>query len=83
MLDVEIYLHSIKATWIKRLFQYEQPNSSWNILVLHLNEMCCNPQILLNMRFLKTSESPKISQIPIFYAQVLLAYNHSKIEIDI
>ena len=72
MIDIESHCEVLKAAWVKRIVESE--NCNWSFLSnLYFKHFGSNYQIL-KCSFANTNSLPSLSQIPIFYQQVITAF---------
>ena len=76
MIDVQAFFDSIKATWIKRYLECH--THEWAILMkMHLEIV--PKHIIFHMNFDQSTQFPLINKLPIFYQEVIIAFNRSKL----
>ena len=76
MIDVGSFFASIKTSWIARLIKNE--TCTWNAIGrCHLNIMG-KENLLLETTFTKIENLPIIKNMPLFYQQMIIAYNKCK-----
>jgi hypothetical protein len=76
-IDVESLFLSLKASWMKRIYENETEN--WNCIARNNFKFLGNLNNILNTSFIKTQELPSCKKMSPFYQQVLIAYNRCKI----
>ena len=75
MIDIASKLKAMKASWVYKL---KNEDSDWNVLGNeYLNSLGEN-NLTLYYNFTNSKQFPLISSIPIFYQNMILAYNEAK-----
>ena len=80
MLDLESFFESLKGTWLYRI---ANSPDNWTIIPYFYISKIMPFNCILQMSFRNKKEFPCISNIPIFYQQVILAHCKAKPNIDI
>lgn len=68
LVDIELKLKAIKASWVKRLI--DESNVNNNIVNSYLNVMKIDLNYLLTLSETKTENFTLISKLPIFYKEI-------------
>ena len=75
MIDIESYFLALKASWIGKIKDNQKPCS---FLGNHFMKKIAPLNLLCQMSFEDLKEMPCLTQIPLFYQQVLLGHCKSK-----
>ena len=76
MIDVDVFVNAIKASWVPRLVKN---NSKWSALFeLNLQELGFPKGYIWKTSFRKIDEFPIIKKLPLFYQDVVVAFNNCK-----
>ena len=76
MVHLESFFLSLKAVWVKRLVYI--PGKWSSILTMYLKKLNVDLNYVLKMNFRKIDAFPILKVIPLFYQDVILAFNKAK-----
>ena len=76
MLDIDMHFMSIKAGWVTKLLNYK---GKWSTLFYHiLAEMGLPRDYIWKMSFRSVETLPQIKWLPVFYQEIIVAFNKCK-----
>jgi len=76
--DIESVLDSLKAAWISRLLDPDKPCFCLNIANYWYNKTGFDTRTIVKCNFRTLKDFPVIKKIPVFYQDIILAYNKCK-----
>ena len=75
--DIESFFDSLQASWINRLFGHNG-NCSWKCIPIFYFNSIAPWNVLQFSNFISIKQFPWLKNLPLFYQNVLIAYNKSK-----
>lgn len=78
MVDVNSLFESLKAAWVPRILHSDE-DEHWAVIPKSLIAMYGVNNVILTCNFNKKSLVPYIKRMPIFYQDVVIAFNKSKV----
>ena len=76
MINIELFFKSLKASWVTKYLSL--PGKWKTILGYYCDKLCISPEYLFHMNFKTKKSFPLITHLPVFYQDVILAYNECK-----
>ncbi len=76
MVDFQSLSESMKAGWVLRILNSE--NNNWSLIPKYLFASMGQNNHLFNMTFTNIKSFPNIESFPLFYKEVIVAFNKSK-----
>ena len=78
MVNIQAQISAIRAAWVSRIASAPE-NHMWAYLPkLYLSKFG-NDYLVLRMSFTDIRKFPWVKQIPLFYQDIIISYNRSKI----
>ena len=77
MIDVESLFNSVKCSWVIRLLNADE-DEVWPLIAKNVYKIHMNDFLLFRLNFTNCKKSMFIKSLPIFYQQILCAFNSAK-----